>query len=41
MKKDNHIINPNAPSAAQVVYDYYGGDEVFPGYFTGYDEWSK
>ena len=33
-KRDNHIINPNAPSAAQVVYDYYDGDEVFPGYFT-------
>ena len=33
-KKDNHIINPNAPSAAQVVFEYYGGDEVFPGYFT-------
>ncbi|BAK73652.1 MAG: DHHA1 domain-containing protein [Arcobacter sp.] len=33
-KKDNHIINPDAPSAAQVVYEYYGGDEVFPGYFT-------
>ncbi len=34
-KRDNHIINPDAPSAAQVVYDYYDGDEVFPGYFTG------
>lgn len=34
-KKDNHIINADAPSAAQVVYDYYGGSEVFPGYFTG------
>lgn len=33
-KKENHIINPNAPSAAQVVYEYYNGDEVFPGYFT-------
>lgn len=33
-KRDNHIINPDAPSAAQVVYDYYDGDEVFPGYFT-------
>ncbi|MCT4634501.1 MAG: exopolyphosphatase [Firmicutes bacterium] len=29
-KKDNHIIDPDAPSAARVVYDYYGGDEVFP-----------
>ena len=34
-KKDNHIIDPDAASAAQVVFDYYGGDEVFPGYFTG------
>jgi len=34
-KKDNHIIDPDAASAAQVVYEYYGGDEKFPGYFTG------
>ncbi|MBU0923409.1 exopolyphosphatase [bacterium] len=34
-KKENHIIDPSAPSAAQVVFEYYGGDEVFPGYFTG------
>lgn len=34
-KRDNHIIDPNAASAAQVVYDYYDGDNVFPGYFTG------
>jgi nanoRNase/pAp phosphatase (c-di-AMP/oligoRNAs hydrolase) len=27
---DNHIIDPEAPSAARVVYDYYGGAEVFP-----------
>ncbi|SBS30437.1 hypothetical protein MAQ5080_01668 [Marinomonas aquimarina] len=27
---DNHIIDPNAPSAARVVYDYYGGKERFP-----------
>lgn len=26
----NHIIDPNAPSAARVVYDYYGGKERFP-----------
>ncbi|EGR0100326.1 TPA: exopolyphosphatase [Vibrio vulnificus] len=26
----NHIINPNAPSAARVVWDYYGGTSVFP-----------
>lgn len=29
-KKDNHIIDPDAPSAARVVYDYYGGKERFP-----------
>lgn len=26
-KKDNHIIDPDAPSAARVVYNYYGGKE--------------
>ncbi|MFI4979259.1 MAG: exopolyphosphatase [Nevskiales bacterium] len=26
----NHIIDPEAPSAARVVYDYYGGDQAFP-----------
>lgn len=29
-KRDNHIIDPNAPSAARVVYDYYGGLETYP-----------
>jgi nanoRNase/pAp phosphatase (c-di-AMP/oligoRNAs hydrolase) len=29
-KHDNHIIIPEAPSAARVVYDYYGGATVFP-----------
>ncbi len=29
-KKDNHIIDSNAMSAARVVYDYYGGKEKFP-----------
>ncbi len=29
-KSDNHIIDPNAPSAARVVYDYYGGKDRFP-----------
>jgi nanoRNase/pAp phosphatase (c-di-AMP/oligoRNAs hydrolase) len=29
-KHDNHIINPDAPSAARVVYEYYGGKERFP-----------
>ena len=28
--KDNHIIDPKAPSAARVVYDYYGGPAAFP-----------
>ncbi len=26
----NHIIDPNAPSAARVVYEYYGGAIAFP-----------
>lgn len=29
-KHDNHIIDPNAPSAARVVYDYYGGKAKLP-----------
>jgi nanoRNase/pAp phosphatase (c-di-AMP/oligoRNAs hydrolase) len=29
-KADNHIIDPGAPSAARVVFDYYGGAEKFP-----------
>ena len=29
-KMPNHIIDPDAPSAARVVYDYYGADETFP-----------
>lgn len=29
-QRDNHIIDPSAPSAARVVYDYYGGTETFP-----------
>lgn len=28
--KQNHVIDANAPSAARVVYDYYGGKDVFP-----------
>ena len=28
-EKKNHIINPDAPSAARVVFDYYGGKEKF------------
>ena len=30
---ENHIIIPEAPSAAEVVYQYYGGDEKFPARF--------
>jgi nanoRNase/pAp phosphatase (c-di-AMP/oligoRNAs hydrolase) len=26
----NHVIDPEAPSAARVVYDHYGGPERFP-----------
>jgi len=29
-KPENHIILPNAPSAARVVYDYFGGATAFP-----------
>ena len=29
-ERSNHIIHPEAPSAARVVYDYYGGASVFP-----------
>lgn len=29
-EKDNHVIDANAPSAARVVYDYYGGLDTFP-----------
>lgn len=29
-KRDNHIIDPDAPSAARVVYNHYGGKKAFP-----------
>lgn len=29
-KPENYITNPEAPSAARVVYDYFGGAEAFP-----------
>jgi len=29
-ENDNYIIDPKAPSAARVVYDYYGGKKAFP-----------
>ena len=28
--RDNRVIDPDAPSAARVVYDYYGGKKGFP-----------
>lgn len=27
---ENHVINPDAPSAARVVYEYFGGASAFP-----------
>jgi len=30
---DNHIIEADAPSAARVVYNYYGGTSAFPEFF--------
>lgn len=29
-KPENHIIDANAPSAARVVYEYFGGAKTFP-----------
>ncbi|MDP2868801.1 exopolyphosphatase [Methyloversatilis sp.] len=29
-ERPNHIIHADAPSAARVVYDYYGGPKAFP-----------
>ena len=29
--RENYIIDPAAPSAARVVYDFYGGPSAFPG----------
>ena len=34
-KRDNHIIDPDAPSAARVVYNHYGGNERFPSAWDG------
>lgn len=28
-----HVIDPDAPSAARVIYDYYGGKSRFPAFF--------
>lgn len=32
-KTDRHVIDPDAPSAARVVYNYYGGKSRFPALF--------
>jgi len=29
-ERTNHVIDPDAPSAARVIYDYYGGAPRFP-----------
>ncbi|WP_036165484.1 exopolyphosphatase [Massilia sp. 9096] len=29
-KRENHVIDPRAPSAARVVYDHFGGARTFP-----------
>jgi len=29
-KRENHVIDPTAPSAARVVYDHFGGERAFP-----------
>jgi nanoRNase/pAp phosphatase (c-di-AMP/oligoRNAs hydrolase) len=34
-KKENHIIDPDAMSAARVVYDHYGGLKTFPAKWNG------
>ena len=34
-ERANHIIDPQAPSAARVVYDYYGGASRFPLAWSG------
>jgi len=33
-KKDNYIIDADAPSAAEVVYQYYGASDKFPSRFN-------
>ena len=34
-ERPNHVIDPEAPSAARVVYDYYGGSKAFPASWDG------
>lgn len=38
-KNDRHIIDPDAPSAARVVYNYYGGKKRFPDRFDEMMTW--
>jgi len=38
-KNDKHIIDPDAPSAARVVYNYYGGQKSFPDLFDDMMKW--
>jgi nanoRNase/pAp phosphatase (c-di-AMP/oligoRNAs hydrolase) len=38
-QNDRHVIDPNAPSAARVVYNYYGGKEKFPDLFDDMMQW--
>src|ERR1051325_7870242 len=32
---ENHVIDADAPSAARVIYEYYGGQERFPDVSNG------
>lgn len=32
-ERKNHIIDPNAPSAARVVWEHYGGEQTFPNHW--------
>ena len=34
-QRENYIFDPEAPSAARVVYDYFGGKEKMPGISDG------
>ena len=34
-ERENHIIDPDAPSAARVVWEYYGGEKTFPSEWLG------
>ena len=38
-KNERHIIDPDAPSAARVVYNYYGGRKHFPELFDDMMKW--